>query len=343
MSHKIDVIGDIHGQYETLMKLGVYLGYDVENGWTHREGRVLVFLGDLIDRGDQSLEVAELVLSLVRSGRALCLMGNHEYNLVGYNLAIEKKKRSNEKTVIDLGARHQRWAPVLEFFRTLPLALDLPALRVIHAVWHQQHYAAVAEVLRVRPAMADPADPANTANDALEPTIEWLRRHVSLSTPFDAKGLQQGLPTTKPHGQEDLPHEILMKGHEERADATFLDSDGKEREFVRVTWWLKDDVHSSHDKVTVFGHYWNVPPTAGRLEETAPPHPSGHPRLLKWQSEHTRLVPLSGTAEILANAKAVCVDYNGVLIGGGGPCVGAYRWPEHQVAWVREPTTSTAT
>jgi hypothetical protein len=132
----------------------------------------------------------------------------------------------------------------------------------------------------------------------------------------------------------------LIKGHEERADAKFLDSDGREREDVRVAWWLNNHPQVPGDKVTVFGHYWNVPPVPGRHEATAPPHPSGHPRLRAWQTEHAPFVPSAGTVDAPPAAKFVCVDYNGVLVGGGGACVGAYRWPEHQVAWVTDETTA---
>ena len=61
MSNAIDVIGDIHGEFPALLELGRQLGYAVDKDWGHPEGRLPVFLGDLIDRGGHSLEVAELV------------------------------------------------------------------------------------------------------------------------------------------------------------------------------------------------------------------------------------------------------------------------------------------
>ena len=58
------VIGDVHGHYETLMRLVEKLPKDAK----------LVFVGDLIDRGSQSAEVVKFV----REGGHLCVKGNHE-------------------------------------------------------------------------------------------------------------------------------------------------------------------------------------------------------------------------------------------------------------------------
>jgi len=50
-----DVIGDVHGQNLKLKALLVKLGYRVRHGaWRHPEGRVAVFVGDLIDRGGRA-------------------------------------------------------------------------------------------------------------------------------------------------------------------------------------------------------------------------------------------------------------------------------------------------
>ena len=88
--HRIDVVGDVHGQLSALRALGQHLGYAVDSDWSHPGGRVLVFVGDLVDRGEDSFGVCELVMHLVRDGRALCLMGNHEYNLVKWSFGLEK-------------------------------------------------------------------------------------------------------------------------------------------------------------------------------------------------------------------------------------------------------------
>ena len=323
--HRIDVVGDVHGQLEALLALGRHLGYEVERGWRHPDGRALVFLGDLVDRGPASLRVVELVLSLVDEGRAVCLMGNHEYNLVGFALGVEKPKSSNRETVADLGARPGEWRSALERLRYLPLAIDLPELRLVHAVWHLEAFRQVEDVLAPSP------------RTGAATTAGWLMDHVALQSPFDSSGLRPGLPSSGFADQDDAPHEILLKGYEARAAEPFDDADGKTRDRERVTWWRLAAPPVPSDKLTIFGHYWNVPPIPGEHDELAPPFASGTPALGRWQHALAWKVPLAGTVQVPRAARFACVDYNGVVDGGGGSCVGAFRWPEHQVAWVRLP------
>ncbi|MCR9152495.1 MAG: polynucleotide kinase-phosphatase [Bacteroidetes bacterium] len=86
-----DIIGDIHGCYEETIALLKKLGYiisSVENDGRnygleikHPENRQVIFLGDLVDRGPNSPAVLKLVMSMVRSGSALCVPGNHDVKL----------------------------------------------------------------------------------------------------------------------------------------------------------------------------------------------------------------------------------------------------------------------
>ena len=46
------------------------------------EGRKVVFLGDLVDRGPKIPEVLRLVMSMVQAGTALCVPGNHDIKLM---------------------------------------------------------------------------------------------------------------------------------------------------------------------------------------------------------------------------------------------------------------------
>ncbi|MEU6801962.1 polynucleotide kinase-phosphatase [Streptomyces neyagawaensis] len=70
-----DIIGDIHGCAHELEALLGKLGY-VDG--VHPEGRTAVFVGDLVDRGPDSPGVLRRVMSMVGSGNALCVPGNHE-------------------------------------------------------------------------------------------------------------------------------------------------------------------------------------------------------------------------------------------------------------------------
>ncbi|MFD4645444.1 polynucleotide kinase-phosphatase [Streptomyces sp. NPDC058441] len=70
-----DIIGDIHGCASELETLLTGLGY-VDG--VHPEGRTAVFVGDLVDRGPDSPGVLRRVMTMVKSGHALCVPGNHE-------------------------------------------------------------------------------------------------------------------------------------------------------------------------------------------------------------------------------------------------------------------------
>ncbi|MFC5655885.1 polynucleotide kinase-phosphatase [Streptomyces nogalater] len=70
-----DIIGDIHGCSAELEALLTKLGY---SDGVHPEGRTAVFVGDLVDRGPDSPGVLRRVMTMVNSGNALCVPGNHE-------------------------------------------------------------------------------------------------------------------------------------------------------------------------------------------------------------------------------------------------------------------------
>lgn len=64
------VIGDVHGHYNTLIALIEKLPKDAK----------LIFVGDLVDRGEQSADVVRFV----RENNHLCVMGNHEELMLTY-------------------------------------------------------------------------------------------------------------------------------------------------------------------------------------------------------------------------------------------------------------------
>jgi protein phosphatase len=76
-----DIIGDIHGCRSELETLLGRLGYDLPAG-RHPDGRKVVFLGDLVDRGPDIPGVLRLVMRMVEAGSALCVPGNHEMKLL---------------------------------------------------------------------------------------------------------------------------------------------------------------------------------------------------------------------------------------------------------------------
>ncbi|GAA0901345.1 polynucleotide kinase-phosphatase [Streptomyces thermoalcalitolerans] len=86
-----DIIGDVHGCSAELEALLGKLGY-VDG--VHPEGRTAVFVGDLVDRGPDTPGVLRRVMSMVKSGNALCVPGNHE-NKYGRHLKGRKVQHTH--------------------------------------------------------------------------------------------------------------------------------------------------------------------------------------------------------------------------------------------------------
>jgi len=75
---RIDVIGDIHGCYQEFVTLTKQLGYNWNRSVPiHPEGRKLAFVGDLTDRGPDSLKVIKVVYEIVNQNLGYYVPGNH--------------------------------------------------------------------------------------------------------------------------------------------------------------------------------------------------------------------------------------------------------------------------
>jgi hypothetical protein len=294
---KYDIIPDIHGQHDKLVRLLAQLGYQ-RTGGTHRhpEGRKIIFLGDFIDRGPKILEVLETVKGMTDAGDALAVMGNHEFNAVCFatedgkgghlrehserNIAQHAATLAAFKATSDWQGEWRRW---VDWFKKLPFFLDLGALRIIHACWDP----AAIGILKIS-SMDDPQFLKMAA--AEENNIETENGQM---TPFRAI-------------------ETCLKGPELTVDEGFLDKDGELRHQMRVRWWgLKVGM--------TFG-------------QACMPVPCGHPQLL--MEHHLRRIPQYGPAEPpvffghywlpetseprpLCN-NIVCLDYSAGI---GGPLV----------------------
>ncbi len=159
-----DVIGDIHGHADKLEGLLRAMGYVPDgSGYRPPQGRQAVFLGDLIDRGPDQLRVLSIVRSMVDSGSARCILGNHEFNAVGYltddpgrpgeayrpNRVESPKALKNREQHAEFLAQvgegtgnHLSW---VNWFRSLPVFLDLDGIRVVHGSWDNGSVAALRE------------------------------------------------------------------------------------------------------------------------------------------------------------------------------------------------------
>ena len=69
---KLFIFGDAHSFFDSLMTALDEKGYDRKN-----PDHILVSLGDLCDRGEQSKEILEFINS-IPNDRKICIAGNHE-------------------------------------------------------------------------------------------------------------------------------------------------------------------------------------------------------------------------------------------------------------------------
>tara|TARA_B100000609_G_scaffold199549_1_gene203972 strand:+ start:17229 stop:17933 length:705 start_codon:yes stop_codon:yes gene_type:complete len=121
-----------------LKKLGYQQGKDT---YFHPQGRTIVFLGDLADRGPKSVDVIKLMLDLHQAGRALYIPGNHCDKLARYlQGAAVSLNHGIETTVKEFEAlpsseRYQISERFLHIFRQSPpyLMLDNGRVVVAHA------------------------------------------------------------------------------------------------------------------------------------------------------------------------------------------------------------------
>jgi protein phosphatase len=135
-----DVIGDVHGCHAELVQLLRALGWVVDDAGvdaSHPEGRLAVFLGDLVDRGPATPAVLRLVMGMVGAGRALCIPGNHENKLqralAGRNVTVS---HGLAESLAQLAAEPEAFrAEVARFIDGLVshAVLDGGALVVAHA------------------------------------------------------------------------------------------------------------------------------------------------------------------------------------------------------------------
>lgn len=140
-----DIIGDIHGYASQLEQLLTALGYREKGGvYQHSDKRKVIFLGDYIDRGPAIRRTLEIVRGMTDANHALAILGNHEVNALRFHAHdaqgnflrphTDKNVKQHKETLLQLcdGREMTEW---LDWFATLPLFLELPGLRAVHACW----------------------------------------------------------------------------------------------------------------------------------------------------------------------------------------------------------------
>ncbi len=216
-----DIIGDIHGAADKLAGLLDALGYRIVGGAHRHPGRTAVFVGDLMDRGPGQVEVVRTVRAMHDAGSALVVLGNHEFNAVSYATPDPHRPGGYARTHAGRrgahnAAQHRAYLDQvvegsdlhrshLDWFRTLPLHLDLGGLRVVHACWHA-------------------------------PSLAVLDSLVPRGTPLtDAFVLE----ANRPGSEAFAAIEVVLKGPELGLPPALAwrDPEGTVRRTARLRWW----------------------------------------------------------------------------------------------------------
>ena len=257
---ELDIIGDIHGEYDALCQLLAHLGYSQDG--QHPTQRTLVFVGDYCDRGPDSPAVLALVKQLVRSGRAVAILGNHELNLLREDpkdgsgwFFDERSVRDAPKYAPTQRPNKTERAEIIGFLSTLPIALERDDLRVVHAAWIQDHIEAIRslDIASLQQHYEHWDRAAQQHANALIPSIELER----VSWPHDLEHAEHQPPLLLAHAERDAtkqmmnPIRVLTSGVERICAAPFFAS-GKWRFVERVQWWQE----YSEPIPVVVGHYW---------------------------------------------------------------------------------------
>lgn len=150
-----DLIGDIHGEAEVLRALLDRLGYKYRGGAYRHANRRVIFLGDYVDRGPAIRETLHIVRDMVDHGSALALCGNHELSVLLHDtpdgLGGWLRPHGGRHTAMhagthaDFASHAEEWQEWLRWFQTLPIYLELPGLRAVHACWDEKMIAALGE------------------------------------------------------------------------------------------------------------------------------------------------------------------------------------------------------
>lgn len=234
----VDLIGDIHGHADELHALLKLLGYSEIDGVYRHPERTVVYLGDFIDRGPDQVEVLRIAKSMCDSGTARAIMGNHEFNAIGWVTQNEDgnflrshdavHRHQHEEFLKQIGEGSNAHQETIEWFWTLPVLIDETSFRAVHACWHDD-------------------------------SISTLKSYcLDENSKFTSAGFQIA---HKKHAAANDAMEIVLKGPEIKLPngLSFHDKSGHLRHEARIKWWDRSAKSFRHSALGMDGRESELP------------------------------------------------------------------------------------
>ncbi|MEJ8802398.1 metallophosphoesterase [Pontibacter sp. H249] len=145
------IIGDVHGCFGELVALLEQLNFEINFNQEQQryeirrtDESIILFVGDLVDRGPNSPEVVRLVMDMVDAGLAYCVSGNHDDKLLRMLQGRSVRVRHGlEVTVEQLKSYDTKFKERMKLFLAeLPhhIILDEGRLVVAHAGLEEHHH-----------------------------------------------------------------------------------------------------------------------------------------------------------------------------------------------------------
>tara|TARA_B100001093_G_C26829821_1_gene1015624 strand:- start:919 stop:1860 length:942 start_codon:yes stop_codon:yes gene_type:complete len=310
----INFIGDIHGYANELKILLAKLGYrkSMQGGWSTGDG-IIVFLGDLIDRGPYQKQTVDIVRELCELGHATCLTGNHEFNAVGF---VTERIDEPGKFVRSHSDNHIRqhqafldafandpygYRETIAWFKTLPLWFDKSNARAVHAYWNTAAQNDLSSLLNDD---HSPRDQAFYEQTGVYGSRAWKARETLLN----------GLEIKLPDG------------------VSFRDYYDTKRHRIRLNWWQSQQTTFREAAVIDDSQRYTIPDLP--LPEKSPSYEGplcffGH----YWMRGEPRIT----------HPQAICLDYS-IALTDGVLCAYQFRGETkarcNHLVWVNKIVTT---
>lgn len=262
----VDLIGDIHGCAFTLRRLLENMGYRKRRGVYRHMSRQVVFMGDIIDRGPHIREALHIVYDMVEAGTAQIIMGNHEYNALCYSTPISPgsehylrphtphHQRLIRETLDQFDAYSDEWQHFLKWFATLPLFLETPYWRAVHACWDQARIDDYLLTYNTNCLKPDCLKASVDWESAIGKTVDILLRGTDLALPDN-----QIMVSKDGHSRDFFRTKFWAKNPETYSDVAYQ-PDPLPTVLANRVLSAREKAQLSYypesEKPLFFGHYW---------------------------------------------------------------------------------------